>query len=149
MNFNLICQNIETLISKNYLPETLTSERESLISQFEKLREHDAVYLSLVSDDSSKNVLTLMLVITERCNHTLLLIDKYISSCKTSDDTRHLPLRLEQMPLPKFDGRIRNYPSLKKDFCELVLPNITAKGCAFTLRQCVRTIGCNRCFGML
>ena len=65
LNFNLMCQNIETLISKNYLPETLTSERESLISQFEKLREHHSVYLSLISDDSSRNVLTLMSVNTE------------------------------------------------------------------------------------
>ena len=47
------------------------------------------------------------------------------------------PIRLEKMPLPKFDGQLRNYPQFKKDFNELVLPNINPKEAAFTLRNCV------------
>ena len=72
----------------------------------------------------------------ERFNSTKYLINKYILTHKPENIPRR-PFRLEKMPLPKFDGIIRNYPQFKRDLKELVLCNIDPKEAAFTLRNCI------------
>ena len=74
----------------------------------------------------------------EQFNQTKCLIEKYILS-RNSEKAARRPINLEKMPLPKFDGIIRNYPQFKRDFNELVLINIDSKEAAFTLRNCVST----------
>ena len=128
--------NITSLISQNYLPETLISERGLLTSQFEKISEAHSNYLSVAPERICHGFVSKMKHHVERFNSTKSLIDNYILTYKSENIPRR-PFRLEKMPLPKFDGIIRYYPQFKKDFEELVLCNIDPKEAAFTLRNCI------------
>jgi hypothetical protein len=47
-------------------------------------------------------------------------------------------LKLQKMPLPYFDGDARFYPRFKREFLELVRPQVSKKEEAFMLRKCLR-----------
>ena len=44
---------------------------------------------------------------------------------------------MDKMPLPKFYGEVRYHPRFKRDFYELVVPNLSNRESAFALRQCL------------
>ena len=58
---------------------------------------------------------------TENYNALTVSLDNYITTYK-NNPSKHTPFRIEKMPLPKFDGRLRNYPQFKKDLEQVVLP---------------------------
>ena len=61
----------------------------------------------------------------------------YTKEEKASERQQNRKIKLDKIPLPKFDGNRRHYPKFKKDFSKLILPNIADAEAAFTLRQCV------------
>ena len=46
-------------------------------------------------------------------------------------------LKLSRVELPRFSGRLRDYPRFKSDFKTQVLPNISKDSAAYTLRTCL------------
>ena len=46
-------------------------------------------------------------------------------------------LKLSRVELPRFSGRLREYPRFKSDFKTQVLPNISKESAAYTLRTCL------------
>ena len=136
-SFNDICANVDTLIKEECSSETLINERLVLASQFERLRDAHSSYVSVASEDISKEDIQALTIHADRHNFVKASIDKYISSRKKDALLKKTPFRMEKMPLPKFDGTVRSYPQFKKDFCELVLPSVGAKESSYTLRQCL------------
>ena len=68
------------------------------------------------------------------------MVDNYSEESKTAACkklSQSAKFYTEKIPLPKFDGNIRNYPRFIKDFKTLVLPNLSTEQAAFTLRQCL------------
>ena len=116
-NFHETRKNVDVLISSKYSSETLFSERSLLVTQFEKYTEAHSEYLSVAPKDVSDFLIAAMSHDVERFHNSKSLIDKYVSSSKEKLPRR--PLQLERMPLPKFDGVIRNYPQFKNDSEEL------------------------------
>ena len=51
-------------------------------------------------------------------------------------EQRH-KIKLKPVELPKFSGRVRDYPRFKADFMKYVLPHIDEEAAAFTLRMCL------------
>ena len=45
---------------------------------------------------------------------------------------------MDKLPLPTFEGNIRSCHRFKKEFHELILPNVSGFEAAFTLRQCLK-----------
>lgn len=61
------------------------------------------------------------------------IADKYIK-----EFSEHLkPLNIKKLPLPHFDGKIRSYPRFKRDFLDLLLPQVPKLQAACTLRHCL------------
>ena len=60
--------------------------------------------------------------------------DEKLKSLKISSDHN---FKLEKLPLPVFDGNIRNYARFRNDFKELVLPSIPSQKAAYALRKCL------------
>ena len=46
-------------------------------------------------------------------------------------------IQLKPVDLPKFSGRVRDYPRFKSDFMKYVLPHTDEEAAAFTLRMCL------------
>ena len=60
--------------------------------------------------------------------------DEKLKRLKISSDHN---FKLEKLPLPVFDGNIRNYARFRNDFKELVLPSIPSQKAAYALRKCL------------
>ena len=103
-----------------------------------------------MSDQTREGLVAKMKSHIEHFNKTKAMIDKYILTFKSETERKPDELKLddesrssrktfhlEKMPLPKFDGIVRNYPQFKRDFRDLVLTKIDSKEAAFTLRNCL------------
>ena len=135
-NFHEHFQSIQNLVAEKCLPETLANERTLFTSLFKKLQEVHSNFISIAPEDVAKDLLAKMSNNNQRFNQIMSTIDTYVSSYK-KEAQRRVPFRLEKMPLPSFDGHVRHYPRFKKDFSEIILPNVDPKEAAFTLRQCL------------
>ena len=137
-NFRDMCSSLELLLSSpEALPETLTNERFSLSTQFDKLKDVHSAYTTVASPAVVDQLNTKMTNYTKRYNMLKISVDKKITSYKQETLAKKTPFRMEKMPLPRFDGQIRQYPQFKKDFRELVLPSVSTPESSYTLRQCL------------
>ena len=136
-DFNDTVKRIYILVNEPCSVETINAERRVLISVFEKLKGAYIDYVTLLTDDDSVALSSNMDECTERYNSVRSSIDQYIMSKKKDESSKSTLFHMEKMPLPKFDGSIRNYPQFKKDFTELVLPSVGKNESSYILRQCL------------
>ena len=136
-NFIAQCITMESLIRSSCIPDTLANEKILLAANFEDLKRSHDDYVALATDADSKELLEILSNLSDTFNHVNTSIDRYTTSYKEKTAKRNTPFRMEKMPLPKFDGHSRHYPSFLKDFRELVLPNVDTRESAYTLRQCL------------
>ena len=136
-NYVDMCNGLESLLSTESLPETLSNERLSISSQLERLKEIHISYASIVSEEMMNQLSKKMSNHIARYNILKIKVDKEIVEYKQQSLAKKTPFHMEKMPLPKFDGAIREYPQFKRDFHELVLPSVSRKESAYTLRQCL------------
>ncbi len=134
-NFLDMCTSLELLLGSESLPETLSNERLALFSQLERLKEAHTSYASVATEEASKTLIQNMLKHTTKYNTLKMSVDREIIAYKL--ETKKSSFRMEKALLPKFDGKIREYPQFRKDFKDLVLPSVSTKESAFTLRQCL------------
>ena len=135
--FTDMCASADKLMTSDCLPETLNGERLLIASQFERFKDAYSSYGSVLTEEDSKYLTADVTRQTERYNGLKVSFDKYITDKKKMCLVNRTPFRMEKMPLPKFDGVIRNYPQFKRDFHELVLPSVSGKESSYTLRQCL------------
>ena len=134
-NFSHMCSSLELLLNSETLPETLSNERLALFSQLERLKEVHIPYVSIAAEEVSEEMNKRMLKHVTKYNSLKMSVDRTIASRK--EDTKKSSFRLEKTLLPKFDGKIREYPQFRKDFRDLVLPSVGKNEAAYTLRQCL------------
>ena len=139
-NFVELTSNLETSIAKNFHRETVLREFNLLSKSFEGVQyAHHKLSVVKESDDD-KSLATWNAKLHTTFGRLSKMVDNYSEESKTAA-VKKLPqltkFYMEKLPLPKFDGNIRNYPRFIKDFKTLVLPNLSAEQAAFTLRQCL------------
>ena len=143
--FSQLSKNLKTSITNGYPVETIEREKIILEKQFETVKSKHSEFV-MISDNTRKEENQKWLkILIETFGSINSIADKYILSdvkkpipkleTKTAEKIKG-NLKMERMPLPKFDGEPRYYPRFKKDLKELVLPNLEKQEAVFTLRQC-------------
>ena len=134
-NFIKLCDNVRTSIRENLSKEYLKKERESVNQQFIKLKEIHNNYSILASASDDKTNVDWINKTSEIVSQTNSLVDKYI--LKSDEMKTKQNFRLQKIPLPKFEGNVRNFPRFRRDFINLVRPTLSPNEEAFGLRQCL------------
>ena len=129
-----IIRNIEVIIRNHGEPESLRREQENLTYNFRSLK---IDYLKLMEQSENENYLKNLNTLSNDVRHANYLLDEYIVN---SNSKARSKVRMEKLPLPKFDGSVRSYPRFKKEFMELVMPNLSEGEAAFTLRRCLTKV---------
>ena len=62
--------------------------------------------------------------IKKRYTDVTLRATMYVKGQRATEKHQDRKIKLDKIPLPKFDGNRRLYPKFKKDFTTLILPNI-------------------------
>ena len=147
-----LCTRIEKSIESKFQNETVIRERDLLSKVFNdiQLAQND---LCLVQGKDDKNLLLWYSKILSTFESINEKADQYIkkspepekcikkpSEPEKSCETRKTQMNMAKIPLPTFDGNIRNYPRFKRDFKNMVLPNVKESEAPFTLRQCLSEI---------
>ena len=133
--------NLETSVKNNYPPETISRDKLILQRHFEIVKQKHSEFC-VASDNSDEGLNTDWLVkLIEQFSRINNIADGYSETLNKnlSEDKRKSNIKMEQMPLPRFYGEPRFYHRFKRDFLELVLPNLEEREAAFTLRQCLGT----------
>ena len=137
--FLKFCANLETSVNDCLPRETITRERASLVRQFEEVkRKHSELCSFCPTDDEGSYKVWLNELIEQfsKVNSTSeAYLRKPIADVKGYETCKSV--RMDKMPLPKFEGEVRFYYRFKRDFNELVLPGLKAREAAFALRQCL------------
>ena len=94
-------------------------------------------YLKLMEQSENENYLKNLNTLSNDVRHANNLLDEYIVNSNLKARSK---VRMEKLPLPKFDGSVRSYPRFKKEFMELVMPNLSEGEAAFTLRRCLTKV---------
>ena len=125
-------------IANRFQNETVIRERDLLAKLFNDIQSaHKQLCIIKVKDDDKSLSLWYASIYNkfERINKT---VDDYLYALKAEKGfVKGTSMRMAKIPLPTFNGNIRNYPRFIKDFKDMVLPNVKAIEAAFTLRQCL------------
>ena len=96
----------------------------------------NVVLLSGDSDDS-KGILSTY----QEFSNINSKVDKYIVNKKVIYDRKSYEtnFKLERLPLPFFNGKIRNYSRFRTDFTDFVRPYLSPQRAAYALRRCLHS----------
>ena len=130
-----LCENVKSSMKNNVSKEYIEKERESMKCQFDKLKEVHANYSIMSSEKDDTINRDWINKVAETLNNINSTIDKYVINCDEAKSRKNI--RLQKIPLPKFEGNVRNYPRFKRDFINLVQPTLSTNESAFGLRQCL------------
>ena len=151
--FSRLLENLKSSATNNYPCETIQRERIILDKQFELVKGAHAEFC-LLSDKTAEPLNNQWLEnLISQFGAVNSIADSYLKTLKSEsvsktenlgkDNIETKPgnfrskMKMEQMPLPKFYGEARFYRRFKRDFEELVLPQLDPREAAFTLRQCL------------
>jgi len=133
-----ICENAKSSMNNNVSKEYIEKERESMKWQFDKLKEVHTNYSIMSSEKDDTINRDWINKVAETLNNINSAIDKYVINCDEAKSRKNI--RLQKIPLPKFEGNVRNYPRFKRDFINLVQPTLSTNESAFGLRQYLKTL---------
>ena len=136
-SFTGMCEDIKGSIRKNISDDLLVCERDSVILQHGKVKETHNKYCVLLPSNDDKFNLKWISDVSEVLAEMKYMVDKHLKGADTVIHKSKTNFRLQKIPLPKFEGNIRNYPRFKRNFVELVLPTLSVKEAEFGLRQCL------------
>ena len=138
------CLNIRKIMSNEVIIETLERERQVLHEQFNKLSIiHDDFILKQGSEmDSDKGFHAKISEEYTCLNRDIDQLVYKLTQVKIPSPpvapVSQKNLQLEKIPLPSFDGDIRQYSRFRNDFVEMVMPTVgSKKQAAFVIRQCL------------
>ena len=143
--FNKLYKNLEYSVENKYASETITREKTILEHQFETVKLKHSEFCFHCDDDSTGKINTdWLLRLIGEFSKINSLADKYIKSeqekrseCKVKNIVKGSNVKMEKMPLSRFTGDPRFYHRFKRDFNDLVRPNLEDREAAFTFRQCL------------
>ena len=130
-NFKGLYDNLHDSVNNGYGKEIILRERELLTKTFEEIQSAHKKLCFIRKGDVDNSLSQWR---TKKFN-------EYGCICKRVDDYLRVEpktcttLMLEKIPLPKFDGNIRNYPQFIKD--ALVRPHLKPIEAPFALRGCL------------
>ena len=138
---NLLTQ-ISGLFEENSSHDRLLSLSKDVDDQLERCQAAQKGYLTLSPDETLENAIKWNDDNRSRC---AALQHRIAGKLKeNSESTEKCPelsknnLRLERMQMPKFDGKLRDYPRFKADFNRQVLPEMRdAQAAAYVLKTCL------------
>ena len=126
---------IEALIGRHPPTESVLREKTLLEGKYERLYSAHMDFLLLLTEQTPSDA-TWQSGIYEKFTKYVNIVDNYVRSVE-SKGSSNLKYRMQKLNLPNFDGNVRNFPRFLKDFTQLILPCISKKEYAFTLRQCL------------
>ena len=118
----------------------LKDSQKDLKTQMERCKNAQAQFLSVIDSEQVKSELLWTNDIHDAYTDiTAKLLSK---TRKSKEDVSNLQrktygLKLQPMPLPKFDGDIREYPRFRKDFQGQVVPSISESQQSYVLKSCL------------
>ena len=116
---------------------TIERELKLLDNRFEKLQDQLNNVSQFVDSDLKKKSLHINNRMYTQVNEAAAA---YIKAQKELEKQKIRKIKLDKIPLPKFDGNIRLNPKFKSDFEKLILPNVAEEEASFTLRQCLSKV---------
>ena len=117
----------------------LKDSQKDLKTQMERCKNAQAQFLSV---NDSEQVKSELLWTNDIHDAYTDITAKILSKARASkEDVSNLQrktygLKLQPMPLPKFDGDIREYPRFRKDFQGQVVPSISESQQSYVLKSC-------------
>ena len=124
----------------NTLSRLLNEHQTDLKKQLERCKNAQAQYLSTLQRDDVQSELSWTDSIHDIYSEMTSIIAASLQKLKpeSSDDRKKTyGLKLQPMPLPKFDGDTREYPRFKDDFKNQVIPSISESQQSYVLKSCL------------
>ena len=128
--FSQLIVNLKSSINNKYPIETIQREKFLLEKQFETTNKRHSDFVMISDDDHKEENKKWLKILIENFGVMNSIADKYISSNEQKPSPKLEPntvekikgnLKMERMPLPKFDGEPRYQLRFKKDYREFVL----------------------------
>ena len=132
-SFQELCTEVEKSISRKEPVTTVLHQHNQLFHAFDEIKQNFNKLYEISAEEKHLKSITLKSI---ELSSISALVDKYVKDCKIQESNLK-PIQIEKLPLPKFDANIRNYPRFRKDFVDLVLPQVSPLQAAFTLRKCL------------
>ena len=138
-------KNLESSITSKFPRETIIREKAILERQFDTVKSKHSE-LCFKSNESLEKTNTMwLLTLIDQFSKINCLADEYLkteskpkpSVTPKKEKDKVGNVKMEKMPLPKFTGEPRFYHRFKKDFLDLVRPNLNDREAAFTFRKCL------------
>ena len=130
-NIDRLCTALESSIKKKDQIETVIRNQNEIIQTFEEFKKYNSELCELTTDGKAMKITALKSSEILRLNQ---LVDRYIIDLQSN---QQIQMQIEKMPPLKLNGDIRTDPRFRKDFEELVLPQVPPAQASFTLRQCL------------
>ena len=129
-------------VDKVVMAKLLRESQGDLKKQMERCKNAQAHYLSTLDRSDVTSELKWTDTIHDMYTETLQIIASYTSDLPSEtrqDDNKksNFGLKLQRMPLPKFNGDIREYPRFKDDFRTQVMPSILNEQQPYVLKSCL------------
>ena len=129
-------------VDKMVMAKLLRESQGDLKKQMERCKNAQAHYLSTLDRSDVTAELKWTDDIHDVYTDTLQIIASYTSDIPSEtklDDSKKnsFGLKLQRMPLPKFNGDIREYPRFKNDFRTQVMPSISNEQQPYVLKSCL------------
>ena len=128
------CENLCTQIN-TFPSEMISNKRDIIGREFEELK--SLRWEMMTSTDDNVKCVEGLKRLEDAWKNIDGAVDRHAFQALIEKKESRSNVRMEKIPLPKFDGNLRNYPTFRKDFTELVLPGVQASQAPFTLRQCL------------
>ena len=149
-NFMQKVTMINDILKSGKNPEVIMSTvleaKLDMKAQLERCKIAQSNFVAVISEQDVRQELKWMNDLQERHKEINLSIAEFISKNSNKGDKRpeenaeeSTMMKLEKMPLPCFEGEIRNYSSFKDDFQRQVAPRLkTLESEAYVLKSCLK-----------
>lgn len=130
-------------VDKKVIAKLLQESQHDMKKQMERCKNAQAHYLSTLDREDVGGELQWTDSIHDIYTETAQIIAMYTSDLPAEDSRsdegkrNSIGLKLQRMPLPKFDGEIREYPRFKSDFRTQVVPSISNEQQMYVLKSCL------------
>ena len=129
-------------VDKFVMAKLLRESQSDLKKQMERCKNAQVHYLSTLDRSDVTGELKWTDTIHDLYTDTLQIIASYTSDLQSEtrlDESKKnsFGLKLQRMPLPTFNGEIREYPRFKDDFRTQVMPSISIEQQPYVLKSCL------------
>jgi SMC interacting uncharacterized protein involved in chromosome segregation len=143
--FQQLVEDVKPVLDMDCITAALEKAQEGLDAAVADCREANDKYPELLDKNKAdaefnwmKNIQKEYNAITSRIAVGIAKEQEKVKKLEsTSKGKESCNLRLEKLKMPTFDSDIRQYPRLKKDFAQQVLPGLPKESAPYALRSCL------------